>query len=158
MYIMKLSEAIRKGSEMSSPTSYDYYKYTNDGVATCAIGAAMLGMGRTPVSIEIGRVRYNPSTLHPLLSMIIREFPKELKPEGLNSSITVLSTIVILNDSRKMSREAIAMWVETLEDHLAEKAQKEHNISDETMDMIENSLENIYESVPVSVEELEQLI
>lgn len=101
---MKLSEAIRAGAKLG-PQVQDQL-FGDDG-GSCALGAAIMGAGlaRSRLVLEeywsiLDEVETNPSS----------------KKQGF-----VRDIITILNDCCYWSREAIAEWVETIENKKEKK-------------------------------------
>lgn len=98
---MKLCDAICVGAKMRPQA----YGYLDDGKGTCALGAAMNGIGCS-----------EPHTLHPFT--IERMWPilneSAIHPKTGNS-MTIRRIIVSLNDRYRWPREHIANWLETIE-------------------------------------------
>ena len=95
---MKLSEAMRKGCEMTRPLKECTYKSENGFVTeACAIGAAMVGVMGTKLP-ETGSVPLHD--IFPFLTI------SDGQVNGLGQRI------IALNDSAGWSREHIADWLE----------------------------------------------
>lgn len=103
--IENLSEAIRLGAMQRPQTRGTYYDY----LGTCALGAAL---------DAIGLLRQEPSDR---LLQLQAAFPilrdevtlPVVAPDPFRYDLA--SAIIALNDQRLWTREAIADWVETLE-------------------------------------------
>lgn len=96
---MRFSDAIRLGSMACGPARY----HTVDPHGNrCALGAALLAVGRKGVYLEAFDV-------WPAITNYMVEHPVT------GRRMAVLSAVRELNDFHKWSREAIADWVETIE-------------------------------------------
>lgn len=127
---MKLSEAIRAGAKkhpqgfgrfktIIDKTSPKYYQY-----ATCAIGAALDGIGKLNEYEDIVKEFNGDSvpeiekfwkmtSIFPLLNKKV--IPPYSESHGDGSKDKVKFIIFNLNDGLKWSRERIADWVATIE-------------------------------------------
>jgi len=119
---MKLSEAIREGSKLS----IQGFGGLGEGAQTCALGAA----GEW-VWYETGGAACLPQgnwTLLPLVDAVVHVSPCGCEfvcagEYGLGSYYdnSVAAIIAHLNDTHKWSREAIAEWVEVIENKLEQE-------------------------------------
>jgi hypothetical protein len=112
---MKLSEAIRAGAKMRPQGDGFFFTEGDDGIASCAIGAACEAVGLEAAYANGSRYDFAWKTFPILLSEV--DYPKGFSYGG-RSSDEMTAVIYTLNDSLKWSREAIAEWVETIENKL----------------------------------------
>lgn len=137
---MKMSEAMRVGAKMNPQCLEGHFGQTEDGkITTCAISAAVIAMGildtdgnappdakfrivtdmRTGMTVKqidnpkhvvdfLGAVSYSPCNC---------PFAKTEK----NTNVLI---IWHLNDVHHWSREAVAEWVEVIENEIAKKDEK----------------------------------
>lgn len=112
---MKLSEAILKGCEFSSQCGISLI--VPERRAACALGAAGIGMFGFE-KVEETRAFYDK--LHaafPILKIQIHKTPCHGVgcADDPETSRPLQAHITHLNDSHRWTREAIAMWVESIE-------------------------------------------
>lgn len=101
---MKLSEAIRLGA-MDRPQCV---RVMTDGHAVCAMGSALVALGR----LDLGNQEPAYDFLKARFPVLTRVVASPLGGDVRN----VISQIIVLNDDAGWTREAIANWVETIED------------------------------------------
>ena len=100
---MKLSEAIRKGCASTEQCFQSF----STGNGTCAIGSAWSAVGG---SFGCGATLVEGmANAFPILMTEVSD------PGGKYDPAPMFSMIFRLNDAYKWTREAIAMWVETIE-------------------------------------------
>lgn len=111
---MKLSEAILKGCETTEKLTGDFI----EGDKACALGAGIVAIGKNKVGCCEGFCLISEN--FPISNMRLNEFPEGLYPKwaGVIGRSSIYDIIWRLNDRADWSREAIAMWVSTLEDYL----------------------------------------
>lgn len=117
---MKLSEAIRAGAKMR-PQAFGVSRDHKGG--TCAFGAAWDGVtefyarapSRLSEMLDNGEVLYSTEAPCPARGCPGVEGPHYQDPE------LATSVMMHLNDYHRWSREAIAEWVETIENSLESK-------------------------------------
>lgn len=120
---MKLSEAIRLGA-MLGPQCYGPYieertvstvklmgwtVYSRVECATCAIGGALMAIGRTDL-MDTPTEDVQPEREFPILNAVVTA-----ALNGRNVSVSVYRGIVTANDDLHWSRERIADWVAGIE-------------------------------------------
>lgn len=112
---MKLSEAIRKGCEMSTPIKNHAAVFDEEEVHACALGAAMLAVeGKEEV---LRRARVAPHVSRDLQISIKLTLPGQELTQWFQQTYPTLGyafggKIVGLNDRAVWSREEIADWLE----------------------------------------------
>jgi len=111
----RLDDLIRKGSEITEPTKYILFDSADD--ASCAVGTAMVG-ARKVKGLSLPNEDYCtiPDKFYGIASISIDDLPdmeitKREEKFVSNGSIPLTTSIIILNDQKSMSREAIAEWV-----------------------------------------------
>jgi hypothetical protein len=133
---MKLSDAIRKGSEktykiIAVSMNFDSNKKVT---GTCALGAALVGLkGST-----------NKSDL--MSNSITEEFglkdfivPREYIPEKVILKNDLVHVITSLNDYYRWSRKAIAEWIAHLEDEgviTYDEDEEENEVEEEETELV----------------------
>ena len=116
---MKLSDAIRRGATMHPQIQYALMN--DDG--TCALGAALNGLGLEPLRNPKGHYYWPECMGKNVMDNWYQQFPifktmtKNCPLCGLYCTWSY-GVVSHLNDTHELSREAIAMWVETEENHL----------------------------------------
>lgn len=103
---MKLSEAIRKGSEQRPQFFGEYFGLNEDSIlASCAIGAAIEGFtgSRNEGDGYVQLLLQFPQLKHQVIDPVTNQID------------SLANTITELNDEAKWTREAIADWVEKIE-------------------------------------------
>jgi hypothetical protein len=134
---MKLSEAIRVGSKMNKPTKKGWFNRNEHGeFETCALIAAAIGAGAVRpcgnhleiVNAERSGSRYDgrmgaevdtvaiPADWYPAVDSV------EPFPCGCKIVNNVFGCIQHLHDEHQWSREAVAEWVEVIENKLEQAA------------------------------------
>ena len=124
---MKLSEAMRTGAKFGPQL---YGRLTRGDGGSCAMGAAYMGRhGSSACGDIFVLTRY--SDFNVITSMSIETMPcgcsgsVDINSDPALGPVMVASTlwyaIVHLNNFHKWSREAIAEWVETIENKLEER-------------------------------------
>lgn len=117
--MMKLSEAIRLGSMMHPQGRI--HLISADGLRTCALGAAGIAVG---IEVNHYNMDYtNIKNTFPILRSITVHPVNKLRG-------SVVDTVWKLNDHYGWTREAIADWVETIENQ-AEAEVKQHEVQHE---------------------------
>jgi hypothetical protein len=116
---MKLSEAMRKGIEMTLPLKGELIEWAEDreDLYACALGAAFVGFYGA----------FEPKALGCICALFKEDFPisrvsvtfPERTKLGFLVDCTLSTAITILNDDKGWSRERIADWVESIEKDLA---------------------------------------
>lgn len=108
---MRLSEAIRLGAMLKPQAFGDY----TDGIGSCAWGAANEAMGRPVDHEEVDDawlVMLHPPVAHcPACGIVALSTPID-DAEGQGA---IAFLVEHLNDDHRWTREAIADWVETIE-------------------------------------------
>lgn len=125
---MKLSEAIRNGCSYKPQT----FGRLADDDGVCALGAALCGIGKYPEKMNDGTWNWSRMFIHGTqlwaeLWPYVNEFPNKCFVCNYERDRAYYPTVWIishLNDTHKMSREAIAEYVETLENEIAKKDEK----------------------------------
>ena len=116
---MKLSEAMRKGSECSTKTVETYFEslkaVVEQGIEckACAMGAALLGFNDCDVHKTYDKLCYAS-----IVDLIAESIGFRLDIESVihpfsNEADTLWSIIADLNDHRDLTREQIADWLES---------------------------------------------
>lgn len=99
---LKLSQAIRLGCQISSPTQRHFIQADPTGhLYACALGAAYLGTGKT----------YSPGRSGEAMNYLTIAFPElDYSPDGPENlrGTTYWSRLVIWNDYEGLTREQIA--------------------------------------------------
>ena len=116
---MKLSEAMRKGIECSEPTTGIFIAIGNNGKCqACALGAAMLGFAECDVDSLLTYDGQNDITSFLTAEHILRGYGVDMEytiHDDKNERYGLVGNLIIhLNDTRKLTREQIADWLETL--------------------------------------------
>lgn len=119
---MKLSEAIRKGSEITCPLNGAYFEYNFDDhkVCACAMGAALCAV-KPELLEDVKSMRTFPTDSQ-LFNMaeeffgeILFKYPQELIEEGYTYEEDIgslVSVVIELNDECDWTRERIADWLD----------------------------------------------
>lgn len=126
---MKLSEAIREGSRLSLQA----FGTMNKGSGACALGAAVEHLAmRGEIPMEYGLCStWNTDPLEKRFPAMLSNVPPPCKCEPLEGYMhhvsckydgTLMLAIIHLNDEHAWSREAIAEWVEVIENKLEAEA------------------------------------
>lgn len=109
---MKLSQAMRAGCRKSTRA---WAKYFDDNGGTCAIGAALLGIGINKVSFDVAA----GEGIGPI-EILAKAFPYSLVFKccpvdrcEISGAAILVALIVHLNDYHHWSRERIAGWIES---------------------------------------------
>lgn len=115
---MKLSEAIRAGAKMRPQSFGRMFGFTEgDAYGSCALGGAFESLCGVPHFDE-----------HKMTGFLTQRFPildaRAEIPTHPGVPCSLRLGIMMLNDNSKWSREAIAEWVETVENSLEKAAQK----------------------------------
>lgn len=105
---MKLSEAILKGCEITTPFKHGYFSQVNDKFCACAMGAAAIGVN--PNGLKDEDVRYDT------LDTIFENFSNTLYKTKFKNPVSGmeqdgLALVINLNDSHDWPREKIANWL-----------------------------------------------
>jgi hypothetical protein len=113
---MKLSEAIRRGAKMR-PQNFGSFYDSNGTGTTCALGAAGEGFGILGACLknEFGILRPIGDRVGAMFYDATHPSPCGCIPIGW----MLHNQIAHLNDVHKWSREAIAEWVEVIENKTA---------------------------------------
>ena len=121
---MKLSEAIREGSKLSKQAFGNLLRADGSG-DRCALGAAYHAAGINMILTNGARFLTGEVYIPQDASSPFQIFPIFFKSVDLpcdchsnNSGYNVFGAVPHLNDYHRWSREAIAEWVETVEDKL----------------------------------------
>jgi hypothetical protein len=101
---MKLSAAIRLGATLRPQAHGKFFRMTNDGLCSCALGAAAEALGKQPSDTAHPYVRDVLNHTYSWFSHTLVMFEDRL--------ITIGEAIMIMNDQLFLSREAIADQVE----------------------------------------------
>lgn len=107
---MKLSEAMRKGIELSKPTRYELTDVRDDGMHACALGAIALGRWK---------IEELPVFASDLYNMLFAEWPeletiKLVVPELGEEHVSLGQAIFRKNDDLDVPREQTADWLESI--------------------------------------------
>lgn len=115
---MRLSEAIREGSRRTTKCVgiSDYGPDGDHPIRTCAIGAALLSIGK----LNTYTTTFQALGFFPLLRKKMKdgEAPDAYKGSPNGDVATLANVIIWLNDAEGWTREAIAEWVETIENKI----------------------------------------
>ena len=106
---MRLSDAIRRGAKMRPQNIGSFFSEKGSG-STCALGAAAEGCGVLGACLNSSSL-YPLNNRWPMMYDSHHESPCGCIPTGW----MLHNQIAHLNDIHKWSREAIAEWVETIE-------------------------------------------
>lgn len=123
---MRLSEAIRIGSKLRPQA----YGTLSDGIGTCALGAAYEAVGALDATGALVRDSHL-KTEQITGRYILHESPCRCP---LAFRWMVFDLVPHLNDVHKWTREAIAEWVETVENAEEQKMEKASEVSSEKND------------------------
>ncbi len=127
--MMKLSEAIRLGS-MVHPQGIGKLRsvnLSNEVISTCALGAAYVASG---LDIVTHTDNYDELIqLYPILS-------KRVIQPLLGTGMELVHLIYWLNDSQRWTREAIADWVQTIEDEAEVKTHEVRSTCQDEREMV----------------------
>lgn len=107
---MKLSDAIRLGSMMKPQ---GFFSGVDSSGGSCAFGAALEAIGRQVGSMVLGVTHVED--WHDLFhGRTLASLPCGCDPSSLTNF--VFGAVIHLNDQHQWTREAIADWVQTIED------------------------------------------
>lgn len=147
---MKLSEAIREGSKHNEQV----FGMLVTDFGTCALGAALCGIGKFPVKNENGYWYWDNLHFHGMLQYenweyyfpILRKVPKVCHLCDYVVKYNGYGMISHFNDKHHWTREAIAMWVETIENEIeSQEAAGDH------LDGAHNEKDAEVQALPVPV-------
>lgn len=145
---MKLSEAIRRGAA-TGPQLFGVIVDDHNG--SCAMGAALIGVGIINQNIPAVQVWYRVSRVMevfpimrnllalkcPLCARVSAPFTWEGNSTRISSPYPIWDMIVHLNNQHKLSRESIAKWVEEIEEWIGLRAEAEVAEAMEALEAVE---------------------
>lgn len=138
---MKLSEAILKGCELTKPHKRGYFNnmVKEELTHACALGAAIVATnGFRKKGISLSNYVNKAERKYSILNKRLIDLPEELYNKFFKDLVTyrkdkwgessqdinIKTAIIYLNDVKEWSREAIAIWISTLEDYLEKESEK----------------------------------